>query len=493
MSVVAQALLQHAVISLLALAGIGAVAAVICVQLVQAAALRQASRDGDAIARSVVGPFLTEGVYRGDVDALAALDRRVRARLADSTTQRVKVWTAEGVVIYSDDPQEIGHQYVLAPDDRAVLVSGGTEAGVSDLSRSENQLDRGFGESLEVYAGVRDTRGRMVLVETYFTATQLHADEAALLRRIVPVVLGAVMALGIMLVPLAFGLARRVAGHERERQVMVRRAAGASVAERRRVAGELHDGVIQDLAGVGYALSALDGQIGGLCDGSVQSAVDLRAGLRRVQDLIHQDVLALRELSSVSYAADAAAGVGAADPVRALHDAAEEIRREGTPVETALASLPPLPVAHREVLVRVGREALRNAATHAPGSRARITLDSHRRAVTLTVSDDGPGFQPGSAPGPLEGRMGLMMIVDAVEGVGGRITVRSAPGRGTTVRVSVPRPRSEPLRTAARLLGTTIHGHDGHLRPHDGDATAGSAHQHAATAGPQDADREEQP
>jgi two-component system, NarL family, sensor kinase len=445
--VVAQALLKHALISLLALVGIGAVASFVCIHLVQSAALRQASRDGDAIARRVVAPFLTEGVYQGDFGAQKALDQRVRSRMADSTIQRVKVWSADGRIIYSDDPEEIGLKYPLAPEDLALLTSGGTDSDVSDLTKSENQLDRGFGESLEVYAGVRDARGRPVLVETYFTAAQLHADEAALLRPVIPIVLGAVLLLGFMLVPLAFGLSRRVARHEQERQVMVRRAAQASVAERRRVASELHDGVIQDLAGVGYALTALDGQISRLCDSSVPGAGDVRAGLRRVQRLVHEDVLALRELSSVPYAADAAAGVGAADPVGALQAAAEELRTEGTPVETSFGALPALPAAHGETLVRVGREALRNAATDTPGVHVRMTLRRHWRTVSLEVSDDGSGFQL-DAPGPLDGRVGLVVLADAVERVGGRLDVRSAPGRGTTVRLVLPLPRREAPRAA---------------------------------------------
>ena len=102
------------------------------------------------------------------------------------------------------------------------------------------------------------------LVDTYFTVDGLHVDEAALTRRIVPVVLAALLVLGLLLVPLAYSLASRVARYERERQAMIRLAVEASSAERRRVAGELHDGVIQDLAGVGYALTALDAQLAGL-------------------------------------------------------------------------------------------------------------------------------------------------------------------------------------------------------------------------------------
>jgi two-component system NarL family sensor kinase len=437
LSVVAQALVKHAVVSLLALVGIGAVAALVCIQLVQKEALRQADSDGDAIARRLVAPLMTEGVYEGDIDSQVALDHQVRDRMVDSTIQRVKVWSADGVILYCDDPRQIGLRYPLAPDDLAVLQGGGTESGVSDLSKSENRLDRGFGESLEVYAGVHDTQGRPILVETYFTATQLHSDEAALIGRIIPVILVSVLVLGLMLVPLAFGLARRIAGHERERQAMIRLAVEASSAERRRVAGELHDGVIQDLAGVGYALSAMDQQVARLGDGSAPAVGELRGHLQLVQRLVHEDVLALRELTGAQYVAD----TGAAGPADALRAVADDVRRGGTPVEMIVEELPPLPPAHRAALIRVGREALRNAAKHAPGSQVRLTLRTDGAVVVVTVTDDGPGFDPHSASGPLEGHLGLALLSDAAYGVGGRLDLRSRPGRGTTVRMVVPLPK----------------------------------------------------
>ena len=260
-SVVARALVQHAAISLIALVGVGALAAIICIQVVQDQALHRAEANGEAIARGVVAPMVNPGVEQGDTDSLVALDHQVRFRMAGDTIQRIKVWSPDGMILYCDDPRQIGLRFPLDEDDMAALNSGGVDSDISDLDKSENVYDRGFGESLEVYAGTRDTAGKPILVETYFTANRLHADEASLIRRIVPVVLAAVVVLGLLLVPLAFTLARRVARYERERQGMIRLAVEASSAERRRVAGELHDGVIQDLAGVGYALSSLDTQI----------------------------------------------------------------------------------------------------------------------------------------------------------------------------------------------------------------------------------------
>jgi two-component system NarL family sensor kinase len=448
LSVVARALVQHAAISLVALVIVGAGAAIICVRLVQSEALRRAETSGQAIADRVVAPLVEQGVWDGDPTAINALDLRVRLRISGDTIQRVKVWSADGTILYCDDHEQIGLNFPLDPADKAVLDNGGVDSDISDLAKSENLFDRKFGQSLEVYAGARDTRGRPILVETYFTADQLHADEAALIRRITPVVVIAVLILGLLLVPLAFNLARRVARYERERQAMIRLAVEASSAERRRVAGELHDGVIQDLAGVGYALTALDGQIAGLGDASSAPGIGaVLDTLRTARRLVHDDVLALRELTGMHYAAAS----GAADPTAALRVIAEDARAGGVTVDLIIQELPPLPATHRAAIIRVGREALRNAAKHARGSHVLLSLDTEDDMVVLTVSDDGPGFDLNSALGPVEGHIGLALLADAAEGVGGRLDLRSRPGRGTTVTLSVPVPGNAGDRSAPRI------------------------------------------
>ncbi len=424
----------------MALVVVGATASIICVRVVQAQALRQAEAGGEVVGERIVAPKVTQGVYDGNREALTALDDRVQIRKAGSTIQRIKVWSEDGLILYSDDPRLIGQRYPLDPDDLRVLKNGGVDSDISDLSKSENVLDRQFGESLEVYVGTQDEAGHPILVETYFTVDGLHADEAGLIRRIVPVVLAALLVLGLLLVPLAYSLASRVARYERERQAMIRLAVEASSAERRRVAGELHDGVIQDLAGVGYALTALDAQIAGLADsgssGSAPPIGALRATLRTAQRLVHDDVLALRELTGMQYAADS----GAADPAAALQVIVDGLRDEGATVEMVVGELPTLPAAQRAALIRVGREALRNAAKHAPGANVTLTLGAEEDTAFVTVADDGPGFDPASALGPVDGHIGLALLADAAEGVGGRLDLRSRPGRGTTVKLSVPAP-----------------------------------------------------
>ncbi len=125
---------------------------------------------------------------------------------------------------------------------------------------------------------------------------------------------------------------------------MVRLAVGASSAERRRVAGELHDGVIQDLAGVGYALSAVDGQLAALGTPFTAAQIgDLRGRLRTAQRLVIDDAVSLREVAGVEYAIDR----GAADPVAALEKIAADLRDGGMKVEVGIGTVPALPAGHR--------------------------------------------------------------------------------------------------------------------------------------------------
>jgi len=111
-------------------------------------------------------------------------------------------------------------------------------------------------------------------------------------------------------------------------------------------------------------------------------------------------------------------------------------QRDGVTVEVVavVAVDPPPPVA--EALLGAAGEAVTNATKHAAPSRVTVFVDSpDAGAVLCTVHDDGNGFDPATAPAG----MGLELSVRRrVEGVGGSVTIRSAPGRGTDVEMTVP-------------------------------------------------------
>ena len=86
------------------LAAVASIAALVSTLVGRDQVLRQPVVSGDGLARIVVAPLVNQGVYAEDPQALIALDNRVRGRMTGSTIQRVKVWSQQGVILYSDDP-----------------------------------------------------------------------------------------------------------------------------------------------------------------------------------------------------------------------------------------------------------------------------------------------------------------------------------------------------------------------------------------------------
>nr|WP_030841332.1 GAF domain-containing sensor histidine kinase [Streptomyces hygroscopicus] len=96
-----------------------------------------------------------------------------------------------------------------------------------------------------------------------------------------------------------------------------------------------------------------------------------------------------------------------------------------------------LPAAQEEALLRVAQEALHNALRHAGARQVDVTLTRHGQGARLRVVDDGRGFDP-SAVRRAGRHLGLVSMRDRAGGVGGGLTVESAPGKGTAIEMEVP-------------------------------------------------------
>ena len=119
----------------------------------------------------------------------------------------------------------------------------------------ENRFERGQGKLLEVYLPIRTPSGERLLFEAYFRYTPVSAAGARIWRSFAPISLGALIVLEFVQIPIAWSLARRLRERQREREALLRQALEASELERRRIAADLHDGVVQDLTGVAYSLT----------------------------------------------------------------------------------------------------------------------------------------------------------------------------------------------------------------------------------------------
>ncbi len=400
-----------------------------------------------------VSPLVTDGVRAGDPGDLTRLREAVEARTGlglpanvtrpRSSIERVKIWTAvggQGTVVFSDRPELIGRTFPLDPDDLAALTSDEYDSELSDVSRPENLYERTLAPVVEAYVGAEDATGRPILVETYFSVDRLQERQDQLAETIAPAVLVPLVLLLLLILPLAVSLARRVARQEAERSTLVRLAAEASATERRAMAAELHDGVVQDLSGVGYALAVVEGRLARPAGLAEEDRRDMLATVRTSLDVVRGDVASLRSIITTLYTSV----VEDVDLGSALLTVAADAESHGITVVSDIGPMPALPARTSAAVFQVGREALRNAVEHAQALTLRLTLAADGDEVVLVVEDDGIGF---AAPrhGVAEGHLGMSLMSDNAESVDGRLTVTSAVGRGTCVRLVVPlAPRRAP-------------------------------------------------
>ncbi|HET9142475.1 sensor histidine kinase [Actinophytocola sp.] len=378
-------------------------------------------------ARGVVEPRLDAGVISGDPAALAAFHQAMRAYVLQGSLVRVKLWDAGGRVIYSDEPRLMRARYGLEAGELEALRQQRTASAVSDLSRPENQYESAYGKLLEVYVGVRAATGEPLLFEAYFRYDAVTEAGLAVWRKFAPIALGALFVLQLVQIPLAASLARRVQRQQRERESLLRHAVDASDAERRRIAGELHDGVVQQLTGITYALDAARlGRPDEARRAEVisQAATDLRSSIGSLRSLlvdIYPPNLVEEGLAS------------------ALAELASGLERTGIRVDLDTAGAHALPPVTAGLLYRTAQEAVRNVAEHSLARRVEITVAELDGRARLTVDDDGRGFDSTHVGGRTEGgHFGLRALSDLIHEANGRLVVRSAPGAGTRVEAEVP-------------------------------------------------------
>jgi signal transduction histidine kinase len=238
-------------------------------------------------------------------------------------------------------------------------------------------------------------------------------------------------ALALAQLPLAWFLERRVRADEQERERLTRAGEDALEGERRRIAAELHDGVVQDLAGVAYELQAAADRLP-----PETQAGDLGAALRRGAGVCRGSMRALRSLLVDLYPSERREqGLDAA--VEAL---ARPLRERGVDVAVNMQLDSTLSSTTTELVYRAAQEALRNVDRHAAARTASVAVREDAEGVTLVVEDDGRGMTGDNLREQhAAGHMGLALLADGVAARGGSLSIESEPGTGTRVRVSLPR------------------------------------------------------
>jgi signal transduction histidine kinase/ligand-binding sensor domain-containing protein len=219
---------------------------------------------------------------------------------------------------------------------------------------------------------------------------------------------------------------RIVEKHQHEISALNERLMGAQEQERIRIAGELHDGVMQQMLAatmmVGTAKRRLDEpvQARATLDKIQEKLVEAGADIRQLSHDLHppllQDAGLPKALQASCEQFSAASGI----PVSCDCDESARDLSRGA----ALA------------LFRIVQEALGNAAKHAHPTRIAVRLSRSGEVVSLSVADDGVGFDPSRLG--TSGGLGLVMMRERASQLNGTFEFESAPGRGTTIKVVIP-------------------------------------------------------
>ena len=413
--------------TLVAFTLVAAGAAVAARHIARKDALAEALRSARVLSDTVFAPLL-DSLAAGDSSALARLDDAFRVRSRDGSLVRVKVWQRDGTVLYSDDHSVIGKRFELDADVAESIDEQRATADLSNLQDPENVSEQALYDRLvEVYIPLNLDDGSRLAFEMYSSDARVIAAEKDLRGQLVLFGLLALLILLVLQLPVSVWLVRRVGRAQSERSRLLDSALAASVRERRAIARDLHDGVVQDLAAATYASEALARTLPAQVDDRSRKLVDT------VRGVLTKSVGSLRTLMVDIYPPDLNT-----HGLRAAVDELAEKLRPGiaVDVEIELEAEPTPEVA--AMLYRCAREALANVAEHANAHHVDVRLVDDGGAVRLRVHDDGVGLPAEGIDRRAEGHLGLHLLRDAAIELGGEMQVYTEPGGGTTVVLELP-------------------------------------------------------
>jgi two-component system, NarL family, sensor kinase len=387
-------------------------------------AIQDARRVSWVTARGIVAPVLTDDVLDKDAGALETLDAAVREYVLRGSLVRVKIWDPTGKVVYSDEPRLIGETFEFAKDRQAVFDTGAGHAELSDLSGDENRFEVET-KLLEVYQLIETVEGTPLVFEAYFRYSGVTDVGRRLWGQFAPIAIGALIALQLVQFPFAWRMATRLRAGQEEREALLRQVIDASEAERRRIASDLHDGVVQDLTGVSLGLAALGRSTSIDPQDASQASASIRTSVKSLRSLlveIYPPNLAEEGLESA--VGDLLSGLPSRGIVTDLQvDLGDHAISEGC----------------AGMAYRVVQEALRNVVSHSGASAVKVSISMGRHELEVTVDDNGRGFAADEMKNrSKDGHVGLRALGGRLADTGGDFEVLSSPATGTRIVAKVP-------------------------------------------------------
>lgn len=391
-------------------------------------AIAEARRINKLLAHQVAEPIIPRGLAGGSLGAPDRLDALFRPRLDRLRgVARITIRTRDGLVVYSsENARLIGRTFAFDDDQQRVVDEGGTGAQDSDPTRPENQpREQGQEPSprVQIYTRIKSPEGAPMLFDAYYSLDELESRQDEIYGSFRWIVLAPLLLLIVIVTLILSALTRQLTSAGKERERLLRSAMDASDAERRRIARDLHDGVVQDLAGTAFSVSAIAR--------NPETSPESRDSLASAGTSLRSSLTSLRSLLAEIHPPD----LHAEGLASALADLIAPAGAAGIQASVSVEGAETASNDHAALVWRVAQEAVRNAIRHSGASTLAVTVRGDGDTLTLEVVDDGTGFEPAGVRDP--DRYGLRGLRSLVADSGGTLEVRSSPGEGTTVRMEV--------------------------------------------------------
>jgi signal transduction histidine kinase len=386
----------------------------------------ESARQLAALSARIVQPRVEAGLISGDAEASVKIASIVSEAVLHPPIVSVKIWAPDGTIVYSNNLKVIGERFASTAAILSTLSPGEVLTTSSDPSAPENSDVPTDSKLLVSYVRLRMPDGTPLLFETYQRFSSVADSQRRLLGDFAPVLVVTLVAFALLIVPLVWGLARRVQRAGREREDLLQRVIDASAQERRRIAGDIHAGPVHELAGLAMRLSAQSKR----ADDPGQ-----REALADTASAVRGSIRTLRSAIFGIYPPDLqAAGLGPA-----LSDLTARLASEG--VEVTMEVSDPAGYGPRvdELVYRACQEALRNVLQHANARHVVVRVHRDKERAVLEVRDDGRGLEGTDLEHARDnGHFGLQILRDVIKDSRGELDLAPADDGGTVMRVEVP-------------------------------------------------------
>ena len=393
---------------------------------------------------SFIAPFVLSADTREPFEQSVSVD--LNTLLTDTPLGRevvaLKIWNSAGMIIHSSASREIG---MVFPIEAGLSRAGQgiVSAEISDLGRSEHESQREFSDHLlETYSPVWEHgTGKVYAVVEFYQRVDAIEGEVMRARRLSWIVVSAAILFIYAALSVLFARGNRTIHRQRAeletqvvdlntllgRNIELNRKARAAAArasdlnERylRRIAADLHDGPAQDIS---YSLLTLDRQSpeNGNATSIAISLERALADIRSISSGLHTPELENLSVSEIVRRA-----------VR-IHSS-----RTSAEVDVDMDTSSSASLAAKIALFRVLQESLSNSYRHAGEAKPRISISEHEGVIRAEISDRGKGHDGEQLPRHGT-RLGLQIMRERIELLGGRFSVTEIESEGTVVCAEIP-------------------------------------------------------